>query len=227
MRLLYRFAIRLVPVAVLATAASGALAQQPPASSLAPSAPGITLTDLSFVGTGCPPGSVSLSAPPSLSVWLSLGSANAKDGPGVPVTEEVKNCLLSFTLHVPPGYTVAQTGATVEGVATLPAGVLAQQTTGYFLAGGPTFSSKVTMTASQFTDSRGVTTPVNFAAGAAYTHADAIPPANLQWSPCGQDVIANVNTTVFVSNGANPGASGSAAIDLVILPSLGITWTTC
>jgi hypothetical protein len=172
----------------------------------------IYIENITANGTGCPAGTVAASITPDGSTMeLTFSAFDASAGGGTPVSQERKNCAISFTLHVPGGLTYALAQADYNGFAQLDPGVTATEKTTYYIAGSPattaTFSTVLT-----------ATTPTadggNYVDGDNYSRTDQFGLASLVWAPCGVDSIAIVNSSVNVNNAATAGHTGYGYISL-------------
>jgi hypothetical protein len=183
---------------LMLTLSSVAMADAP-ATSVSPDPYGVYVKDVTAGGSGCSASSLSTQFAPDLSaldVQVVQGFA-AQIGPGVPVYERRKNCVLTFKVHVPSGYSFAITDAEYEGYAQLDPGVTGAQSATYWFANEP----------NQQTGATNLSGPYD----GVYERHDTV--ADLVWSPCGADRLANIDMQVWTNNSKNRAGNGYVSLD--------------
>ena len=175
-----------------------AMADGPYASS-PPDPDGVYVKEVTAGGSGCSASSLSTQFShdlSSLDIQITQGFA-AQIGPGVPVYERRKNCVVTFTIHVPNGYSFALTEAEYEGYAQLDNGVTGAQSATYWFAN----------------DSRHQTGATNLSGpyDGVYERHDSVD--ELVWSQCGGDRLANIDAQVWVNNSKNRSGNGFVSLD--------------
>jgi hypothetical protein len=92
------------------------------ASAQAPNPNEVYVDSISYGGSGCPQGSVGSSfANDRKSFTLIFDSFVASQGPGVPITQNRKNCMVNLNLHVPGGWQFSIASVDYRGYVNLPA----------------------------------------------------------------------------------------------------------
>lgn len=239
MRTVLGIAVRVLPVFVIAMLSSVALAAGRPVPAPAaffPSTPDpntVYVYNVSESGSGCPAGSFVVNTTPDGS-QIELGFSDF-----VAATDSIldmrKNCLITFAVHVPSGYSFALVQADYNGFAQLDPGVTAKQQTSYFFAGTPTYTTTLSLTSNSLTHTSAfgtTTTTDDFLNGDTYSSADLLPITALVWSRCGVDVLANVNSSINVQNAratppANQGIIELDEADFSAVLVYHIVWQTC
>ncbi|KNC99933.1 uncharacterized protein SPPG_05305 [Spizellomyces punctatus DAOM BR117] len=200
-------------VALAATAASAAPTEPTPDPNQ------VYVKGVSYNGSGCP------ISPPSAQVVLADDKKSftvlfdkfiASAGPGIPRTENRKNCQLTVQLHIPGGWQYSIASADFRGWAELDKDVTGRQQSIYYFQG----------------DGRTTTTEmsVNGPIAKNYAIRDEIDFTSQSWSPCGEDRPVNINTSIFVSNTKNPKAGGVLTTDSVdgkIVQKYQFQWKKC
>ncbi|KAH9481340.1 putative secreted protein [Psilocybe cubensis] len=103
-----------------------------PASSVAPP-PDFAVFGIN--GSGCPPGSASYYIDDNAALNVVYSSFYAEAGPGIPISENRKNCQLTLGVRVPQGFSFALASTQVNGYYYLDQGVTAAQDTLYYFQG--------------------------------------------------------------------------------------------
>lgn len=81
------------------------------------------IQSISYAGSGCPQGTVGQSISNDRQTFtLIFDSFVASAGPGVPLTEATKNCVITLNLHLAPGWTTWVQTVMRRGYVQLPAG---------------------------------------------------------------------------------------------------------
>jgi len=189
-----RVILRSVLFAGLACAALAGGAQAQAAPVVPP--PGAIVERVRASGTGCPdPGDVSVAFSPdrgSLVVGFGPGQLAAEVGPGIPESALSRSCRIHLDLAIPPGYEMSIEEAIYQAYGELDFGVLARHTTRYWF--------------------QGTRAPARVARNVgphsgAYTVSSQFGPVAV-WSGCGLDRRLNIQTSVGVTNVANPQGYG-------------------
>lgn len=184
------------------------------ASAQSPNPNEVYVQSITYGGSGCPQGSVGSSfANDRKSFTLIFDSFVASQGPGVPVTENRKNCQMSVNLHVPNGFQFSIGTADYRGYVSLPAGVTARQKSTYSFAG----SSAQVSSGSNFTG------PVS----KDYLNRDEIPFSTIVWSACGAVAPVNINAEVRTSGGSSSAQITTDSVDGKVQHILGLQWRSC
>jgi hypothetical protein len=180
----------------------------------APNPNEVYVQSITYGGSGCPQGSVGSSfANDRKSFTLIFDSFVASQGPGVPVTENRKNCQLNVNLRVPNGFQFSIGTADYRGYVNLPAGVTARQKSTYSFAGSP----------AQVTSGSNFTGPV----AKDYLSRDEIPFSTVAWSACGAVVPININAEVRTSGGSSSAQITTDSVDGKVEHILGLRWRAC
>jgi hypothetical protein len=166
----------------------------------------VTIQSASYSGSGCPADSVHLKiSTDEQLLYVDFDQLVAQTGPGQSIDR--KNCELRFTLHVPPGWTVALSRVAYRGHAGLQAGVVGEQKSSYFFAGKPIHTDAAAMTrlvGPYFDD---------------YARSDGS--GVLDYSPCGAvDPMLVINAQVRVQ-----GIEGQMTLDSII--GYHFAWKKC
>jgi hypothetical protein len=166
-----------VIVALFSLAANGALAQEPAPESLG-------ISEVSYVGTGCPQGTVgSYVSPDRLAMTLMF------DNYAVELTSSEsgsahKNCSIALKLHAPAGWSVGMISTDFRGYGNLNSGVIGEQRSMYRFGQRWTEVGVMRMTGPTAVD---------------YTNSTDVDPNTIEWSPCiRHDRIARVTINIQV-----------------------------
>jgi hypothetical protein len=184
-----RFYRILVSLAIVALVGPVYLATPVPAYAAKPNPNEVYLESISYGGSGCPQGSVASSfSDDRKSFTLEFDQFIASFGPGVPITENRKNCQLNLNIHLPQGFTYAIHQFDYRGHVQLPAaGVYAEQKSTYYFQGQVPQASGLTRFQGPVTKD--------------YLARDAL--GSLAWAPCSGVAQLNVNAEVRVVNGGS------------------------
>ena len=178
----------------------------------------VYIENIAYAGSGCPMGSIALLKTEDWTLMTILFDQYiASIGPGVPITENRKNCNLNILLHYPVGLQFTMYQTNYSGFASLEDGVRAIQQSDYWFAGFPLLKTtfKTTMVG-PFSD--------------AYSRSDQLSDTKLVLSPCGASTTLNIDTQVFLDNSAN--RNGSGLIDVEVIDHKATTtfhllWSPC
>ena len=186
----------------------------------APDAGQVTITGLTYAGSGCKAGTASVGHSQD---WQTLtilfDEFGPTIGPGTNISDQVKNCNINFQFHYPPEYQYTLYKSDYTGYALLELGVTLKQTSSYWFAGfigdKPTFQSILYG-------------PYN----GDYTTNDTLP--STFWSPCGVSTTLNINTQIILTS-STPQAQGQVNPPPFIDPKVinkpqhayGVNWRRC
>jgi hypothetical protein len=172
----------------------------------------ITVFNRSENGSGCPAGSVNVVATPdgsTLEVTYSkfVASVDASTSPF-----DLKNCIITFGIHVPQGFRYTITTVDYRGYFALSPNVLATATARYFIAGDAlTAVAKSNFVGNVNHEDEG---------GNAWQRRDVLQFGTLVWSPCGGEVISNINQEIKVNKSFAAGGQPVRDGNKVLAPAL-------
>ncbi|CZS93212.1 uncharacterized protein RAG0_03596 [Rhynchosporium agropyri] len=176
----------------------------------------VTIKNIVYGGTGCPQGTVgSFISPDRTTFTLIFDRFVASLGPGVPVTENRKNCQLNLELQYPGGFQYSISSTMYRGYVDVEKGVTGRQQATYYFSG----------------QSNQISSGTNFVGPRAgdYATTDTMPLTSTIWSPCGVTTALNVNSQVRLTSTVS-GASGvitDDSIDGKIEFQVGVQWQAC
>lgn len=209
--------------AILATAALAAQTVMAktvltlPRDSLADSPAGVTIRGIAYAGSGCPAGSVAENiSNDAKALTLLFDSYVAEVGPGVPFSEQRKNCQIAVDLQFPSGWSFSIIDVDYRGYASLEPGVIGTQKASYYFQGQ-------SRTGNLQTNLYGPVTKD-------YHIRDTLGVDAQVWSPCGASRALNINSQVRVDNSRNTRARGVMTLDSVdaqITHVYGLQWRRC
>jgi hypothetical protein len=149
----------------------------------------ITVDLVSVNGSGCPPGTASVSVlPDNTGFRVTYREFLARAGGNADPVDFRKNCQLAVQVHIPQGFTFAVGSAEYRGRARLEAGATALQRTNYYFQGSADNNYVDHSFAGPF-----------FGTWATY---DVTPITELVYAPCGVFRNLNVNTELRVDEGS-------------------------
>ncbi|MDQ1296001.1 MAG: hypothetical protein QG608_3888 [Actinomycetota bacterium] len=156
----------------------------------------VTVTMVTANGTGCPGGTTAVVPyPDGTGLHVIYTDYGVRDGAGVPLTEARKNCQVSLQVRAPSGFTYAVSRASYRGHADLVPGTVGTLRSEYRFAGMPQ------------TDIHRHTFTEPFEGPWSVVE---VPSADsLQFAPCGENRILNLNTELRVRNGSAAGGQVS------------------
>jgi len=173
-------------------------------------AQGYAITTYGAVGTGCPPGAVTVDlADDSKDISLTYKSFTVSAGPSSDDSDERKNCQLTLSVKVPSGYQFALGGFNHTASYAISSGVQATISSYYYFQ---------TTTA----DAKG---SASFSGPAKYDGNVVRGYAPTLWSPCSQSAVVGINVAARVDNSDNAAASGR--LTLYNTPSASFIWRSC
>jgi hypothetical protein len=176
--------------AVVATVTAVALSLAGPGYGDTTSVPAtpITMSVQTVNGSGCPSGTARVSAlPGNTGFRVRYESFLAQDGGSADPTDIRKNCQIALLLNIPQGFTLAVARADYRGVAHLESGATGLERSNYYFQGD---------SGNNYADHT-FKGPLD----GSWSATDVAPV--LEWSPCGQQVILNINSELRVdANGS-------------------------
>jgi hypothetical protein len=177
----------------------------------------VEIESLEWAGSGCPPDSVVGGvADDKRAFSLGFSEYLAEIGPGVPRTENRKNCNLILRLNFPQGWSFTIFEVNYRGFASLDRKVVGTQRSAYFFEGQFPSVALRTNLVGVFEDN--------------YEIQDTLGLNALVWSPCGLERALNVNTEVRLDNRKNKKGSGIITTDTIdgeLEHIYGIRWRRC
>ncbi|KAF9524322.1 hypothetical protein CPB83DRAFT_871283 [Crepidotus variabilis] len=204
--------------AILVAAALAVAAMAAPGSKLAAPPPAFNITSLGLNGSGCPPGSTYYKlSDDKTQVTVTFSEYYAEVGPSIPISQNRKNCQLTFGVKVPSGFTFGVAHVDYRGYYQLDSKVTATQSSLYY------FQSQL----AQASAHSALTGPVD---GAYYTYRDEFDLVSTVLAPCGVSTVLNIQSDVRASNTANKVGSGYIAtdsIDTSLALTFNFQWQTC
>jgi hypothetical protein len=159
---------------------------------------GVSFTNITANGTGCPAGSWDAAiSPDGQTFTVTFSSYEAIMNPGQAIV--VKDCTLGIDFHSPSGLSVAVSDFYYQGYALLDSpGMTGRQTAKYYFMGNPVPAREARSDmAGPHDDS--------------YLFQDTIATADLVWSPCGATRRLNAQTRLVLQNNAQK--TGSAYLN--------------
>jgi hypothetical protein len=200
---------------IAAVLLTGAIGVSPAAAADAPPGERITVDVVAVNGSGCPAGTASARmSPDNTGFHINYSNFIARDGAGAAPTAFRRNCQVGVLVHVPQGFTYAVASAEYRGRAALSSGSTALHRNNYYFQG--------------VGEQNNVTDHHFYGAfnGSWRTH-DATTVTELEYKPCGRDVILNINTELRVDS---PGSaswislrSSEGDVDTLVQ----FNWKTC
>nr|WP_239138640.1 DUF4360 domain-containing protein [Actinoplanes regularis] len=154
----------------------------------------IVIDLVAMAGSGCAPGTAAVAVSPDNKAFTAIYSEYlAQAGPGIPVTENRKNCQLNVLVHVPQGFTFAIAKVDYRGYGFLQRGAVAQQRANYYFQG--------------MTQGTYVNHPITAPLDDNWIATDDVPIAAQVFHPCGEMRNLNINTELRVAKGTSTDVS--------------------
>src|SRR5690242_10846747 len=160
----------------------------------------ITLDVVTVNGSGCPPGSATVTAlSANTGFRVTYRDFLARAGGGVGATEFRKNCQVNVLVHIPQGFTFAIADADYRGRARLEDGAAGLQRTNYYFQGSA--------------DNNYVDHSFAGPLSGTWSTTDFTPVNELVYAPCGEARNLNINTELRIDEGTvNPGKTSSMSM---------------
>ncbi|KAH8832208.1 hypothetical protein DL96DRAFT_1810905, partial [Flagelloscypha sp. PMI_526] len=173
------------------------------------------ITSVDMNGTGCPPGTEwAFLNDEHTELTVVFSRYDASVGPGIPISENRKNCQLTFNVHVPSGFTFALVDIDYRGYYFLDTGVKVYRRSIYYFQGQ----------LAQGESSATIDGPVD---GVNIAYRDEFNSSPMVYAPCGQDSILNLNSQVRVDNSGNKSGWGYFAVDAAAIHTYNFAWFAC
>jgi hypothetical protein len=184
----------------------------------APDPNDVYVEGIAYAGSGCPAGSVAGTLSPDAKAFtLLFDDFVASIGPGVPITENRKNCALSVDLHIPNGWSFALASVDYRGFAQLDQGIHGTQKSTYYFQGNLQQASTQLNLAGPFSED--------------YLRRDILGLTNIVWSKCGETRALNVNAQVRLTKAGGAATAGGQmtvdTIDGAVLQVWHLLWKKC
>ena len=178
----------------------------------------VYINGVTYAGSGCPANSVAISKSDNWAeITLAFDQYVASIGPGIPITQNRKNCNLNINLHYPEGLQFAVYETDYTGFAQLESKVRATHQSDYWFAGFANQKATLRSTwVGPFTNT--------------YSFTDTLTHEATVFSPCGASTTLNINTQLYLDNSQNHQGSGqitTETIDHKVTTTLGLEWTPC
>ncbi|KAJ3184902.1 hypothetical protein HDU85_001592 [Gaertneriomyces sp. JEL0708] len=162
--------------------------------------------NIAWNGSGCPwnpqsPSASLILANDKRSFTILFDKFVASAGPGIPRTENRKNCQLNIKLHIPGGWQYSIASADFRGWAELDRNVNGRQHSIYYFQGDGRTTTAETTIKGPFANN--------------YALHDEIEFTSQSWSTCGEQRPVNINTSIFVDNTKNTKGGGVMTTDSV------------
>lgn len=173
----------------LATASVASASASAPESA-APPPDGVTIEVVTANGSGCPPGSATVTPSNGNTAFtVTYRKYVAWAGGDAPPTEFRKNCQLNVRVNAPDTYTYAVIGVQSRGFAHLDSEATGTQRTNYYFQGDSRSTSVVHALEGPY--------------GGAWRFTDRTDPAERIYKPCGKERNLNINTELRVRPGSD------------------------
>ena len=175
----------------------------------------ITLDVVAVNGSGCTPGNATATMSPD-NTGFRIGYSNfiARDGGTASPTAFRRNCQVGVQVHVPQGFTYAVASAEYRGRAALGSGASALQVNRYYFQGVGRQDYVTEHT-------------IYGAFSGAWRTKDTTTVTELEYAPCGRDVILNINTELRLDSPHNASwiqlRSSEGDVDTLVQ----FSWKTC
>jgi Domain of unknown function (DUF4360) len=183
-----------VVLALLASSFSGALPASAGTVLDDPPDDEIVIDLVAMAGSGCAPGTADVAVSPDNTAFTVIYSTYlAQAGPGVPLTENRKNCQLNVLVHVPHGFTFAIAKVDYRGYGFLQRGATAIQRANYYFQGMTQGTFATHQLAAPLDDN--------------WIATDDVPIAAQVFHPCGELRNLNINTELRVGRGSSTDVS--------------------
>ncbi|PUU75612.1 hypothetical protein B9Z19DRAFT_993805, partial [Tuber borchii] len=175
----------------------------------------VTITGVTYTGSGCPPGTAHISISPDWAKFTLIF-----DSFGLKLPEAHKDCTLNFQVSYPLGYQFTISKIDYTGYVLLGLGVTAKQTSSHWFSGF--VGDKQTFQSTLYG-------PYSGQYSGHYILPGPLPGA--VWSPCGASTTVNINTQLFL-NSNKPNSPGMINISsngskMQYQYAYDLNWRTC
>ena len=180
----------------------------------------VTITGVTYGGSGCKAGTAHISNSPDWATFTILfDEYRPTIGPGSKFSDQFKDCNLKFQVHCPPGYQYTIYKTDYTGLALLDSGVTVKQTSSYWFAGFPgDRPTSQSILYGPFYD--------------LYNFTDTL--QNTVYSPCGASTTLNIITQIAMTGSNlnaqalfNPTSILSTEVDSKNQHAYGVNWRRC
>jgi hypothetical protein len=183
------------------------------ASALAFKPDNVKIKDITYLGSGCPTGTVA-EISDSNSFTLLYSDFIAFSGPNVSAPSSRKNCQINLQLSYPQGWSYAISTVDFRGFISVPAGVSAVQKATFYTSGNIDDASASARFVGPVTRD--------------YTIRNTIATESLVWSPCGAGVSTNINAQVRLEGDLTKAAQITVdSTDGKVKQIYGLQWRRC
>ena len=175
----------------------------------------ISITGLTYGGTGCPQGTVSAAFnEDSTTVTMIFDQFVAQTGEGLTPADARKACQINVDLRYPQGWSYSIFKVDYRGYVSIPSAFTALQKATYYFSGD----------SSQYVS----TTQYRGPKATDYTNTDIIPREKYVWSRCGAVERGNIKTSVELRGDlTKPALMTVDSIDGTVKQIYGIQWRRC
>ncbi|RPB01514.1 hypothetical protein L873DRAFT_1834569 [Choiromyces venosus 120613-1] len=209
-------------LAVSSLLLSAVLATPLPQSTVVPDPSQVQISDISYAGTGCPPGTVGLSFTTNKKTLALVFDKYrglryvASIGPAIPITESRKYCQININLDYPGDFQYSVFSSDYSGYVNLDAGVTCLQKSIYYFSGSTAQAS----------------TQANFTGPLSqdYWIHNEVPLSSAVWSPCGSVKALNINSQLRLYSTPNNNGSGFTTTESIgenDTFNVGVRWQAC
>lgn len=179
--------------------------------------PYVTLSRISYAGSGCPAGSVAEHLSPDLRAFtLMFDRYIAEVGPYAEFSEKRKNCQINVELNFPQGWSFTVSEIDYRGYAYLEQGVTGLQKATYYFQGERQSANQGTSFYGPFEGD--------------YHARDSVGLGANVWSPCGVRRSLNINTQVRLENRQDSLTRGlltADSVDGTFETKFSLQWKKC
>ncbi|KAI9141959.1 secreted protein [Paraphysoderma sedebokerense] len=177
----------------------------------------VYLEEVTYAGSGCPKDTARASFNDErTAVTVLFDQYVASAGPGIPMSENRKNCQLNVKVHIPRGYQYSVATVDYRGFVQLDPTVTALQRSAYYFAGELREAVKQA--------------PFYGPVEKDYVFRDTFDFQSMVWSSCTESTTMNINSQIRIDNSRDRKKSGTMTTDSIdgkVKQILGITWRKC
>lgn len=193
---------------LICCSSTASLAKKP-----APHPGGVSVESVTYNGTGCPAGSVSVVlSPDGEAMTVAFSQLFAAVGTGIAAADTSHHCKLHVKVNVPPGWSYALASVDYRGYVALDPGMTARRQSRYHISGESPVRTIASTWSGAVDDSYAVR---DLGAGA---------PAPAYWSRCGKGKNLMIETRVDVQGASGQGLVTVDAVDGEIFH---LVWQQC